>query len=1078
MKEKIIATDEHPYRIGVQTAPYDPYWVQVQEAILEQALRSGVTLNSIELPDQSAALSNEEQDRVIQELIGQNLHAFICINLPASLIHRMLEAHLPAIYLDESPIRHPLFVSSYGLYEAARLMASYLKQKLSGPSRLLCIGGDANVEGDPACSRMTGVYEVLQDCPRLTVEYVPSPWLYEQACAHLTKALSSFRLPFDAIFGLSDSLALAGRDACQALGLTTSKTLFVGINADPFALAAIADGSLGATVDIHAGRYGQSALSLACQAARHEPLPEHITYENLSLVTQGNLNEAATQKLIDIAGLPGRLVGVRRDQEQARLAQLEISTAINHRVGALLDRQQLTREIAELIRANYGYDRVSFYSWTEADRRLERDDVAGKQPVELSALLAETVRRNQPILIPDTLHSSLYPPDPEHIETRTRVILPVRMGEKLIGILDLHRHQPTAHLQIELVGLQSLADQLGIALVNADLYAEAVSARAQAEKADQLKTRLLANVSHELRTPTNTILGYSQMMLKTPNPYQHELPESIQHDLQHIHRGGQQLTRLINDLLDLSRAEIGELNVFPEIIATRAFIEEVFHSAVDTFLTPMEVAWHLELPERLPVIQADPARLQQILSNLLHNASKYTASGTIELGARVTPSHLHLWVSDTGPGIDPEVQEHIFEPFGTARLSHPRQRGIGLGLSITRHLVALHGGQLTVESTAGQGSTFHISLPLPNLIGQTARAPQLDKPVLFVLSASEQGVHYFEELYRFLTWKVQPLNAQADLDRLWRENQPAGLAWDLDLETPEDWKLIERLQRHPGFNQLPFILYANVPGENAGLLSVLAKPVKAKSLVETLNALKPATAAGPIVIVDDDGDARAYYHRLIAEAFPGSPIRLAENGMEALAILAEAEVPSLVLLDLIMPKVDGFTVLERMRANHRTRQVPIVVVSGHTLTPEDVQRLDYARVTFHSKGLLSPEEAIANLRQALSDQIALPQPTSALVKRVLAYFHQNYQHNLSRQQVAAVVGVNEDYLSRIFRREMGITPWECLNRHRVQKARELLAHTSASITEIAVQVGFDDSAYFSRVFRQYTGVSPKAFRSR
>jgi AraC-like DNA-binding protein len=143
---------------------------------------------------------------------------------------------------------------------------------------------------------------------------------------------------------------------------------------------------------------------------------------------------------------------------------------------------------------------------------------------------------------------------------------------------------------------------------------------------------------------------------------------------------------------------------------------------------------------------------------------------------------------------------------------------------------------------------------------------------------------------------------------------------------------------------------------------------------------------------------------------------------------------------------------------------------------EDVQRLDYARVTFHSKGLLSPEEAIASLRQALSAQVALPQPTSTLVKRVLAYFHQNYQAPLSRQDVASMMGVSEDYLSRIFRKEMGISPLECLNRHRIQKAKELLAHSQESITAIASQVGFDDSAYFSRVFRQYTGRSPKAYR--
>jgi len=286
---------------------------------------------------------------------------------------------------------------------------------------------------------------------------------------------------------------------------------------------------------------------------------------------------------------------------------------------------------------------------------------------------------------------------------------------------------------------------------------------------------------------------------------------------------------------------------------------------------------------------------------------------------------------------------------------------------------------------------------------------------------------------------------------------------------------VERLYRHPRLNQLPFILYGKFTEAESGLTSLLVKPVNGKTLIETINTLKPTTTTGSILIVDDDAETRVYYQQLLTEAMPNSPLIFAENGEQALACL-EQEVPSLVLLDLIMPNVDGFTVLERMRANHRTRQVPVMVLSGHTLTLEDVQRLDYARVTFHSKGLLSPEEAVASLQQALSAQIVLPQPTSTLVKRVLAYFHQNYQTPLSRQEVARVMGVSEDYLSRIFRKEMGISPWECLNRHRIQKAKEFLSQTQESITAVAGQVGFEDSAYFSRVFHQYTGQSPKTYR--
>jgi YesN/AraC family two-component response regulator len=183
-----------------------------------------------------------------------------------------------------------------------------------------------------------------------------------------------------------------------------------------------------------------------------------------------------------------------------------------------------------------------------------------------------------------------------------------------------------------------------------------------------------------------------------------------------------------------------------------------------------------------------------------------------------------------------------------------------------------------------------------------------------------------------------------------------------------------------------------------------------------------------------------------------------------------------VLLDLMMPRVDGFTVLEYMRANPRLQTVPVLVMSGKLLTEEDAHRLDYARVVFQSKDMLSEQEALVALRSALRDDERLLQATSAVVKQALAYLHQHYAEPLSRQQIARAVGVSEGYLSKIFKQEMGISPWDALNRFRIQRARELLKTTDKNITEIAAQVGFDDPSYFGRVFQQQVGLSPKKYR--
>jgi YesN/AraC family two-component response regulator len=256
---------------------------------------------------------------------------------------------------------------------------------------------------------------------------------------------------------------------------------------------------------------------------------------------------------------------------------------------------------------------------------------------------------------------------------------------------------------------------------------------------------------------------------------------------------------------------------------------------------------------------------------------------------------------------------------------------------------------------------------------------------------------------------------------------------------------------------------------------VITKPVHGKTLVEVLETLRPNNISGPVLIVDDDAQARVFYRQLVMDALPGCTLIEAENGAVALAILDE-ETPCLVILDLMMPEVDGFTVLERLRINPRTRLVPVLVLSGKILSLEDVRRLDYAQVIFHSKELLSTDEAIANLQRVVSGRGTLSQPTSILVKYALAYLHQNYTNPLTRQEIADAVGVSKNYLSEIFRQEVGISPWDCLTRFRLQKAKELLRNTGDSIISIATRTGFDDPAYFSRVFRSHFGVTPQKYR--
>jgi YesN/AraC family two-component response regulator len=261
----------------------------------------------------------------------------------------------------------------------------------------------------------------------------------------------------------------------------------------------------------------------------------------------------------------------------------------------------------------------------------------------------------------------------------------------------------------------------------------------------------------------------------------------------------------------------------------------------------------------------------------------------------------------------------------------------------------------------------------------------------------------------------------------------------------------------------------------AGLTNVLLKPVNRRTLSDFVKSLYQASTLGAVLIADDDPQARQMYHQIVSEALPGYSVRAVENGAQLLEAVKQ-EIPMLILLDLMMPVLDGFSVLQQLRADPRTARVPVVVISGQRLSLDDVQRLDYSRVTFHTKGLLSSDEAVELLREAFAGKDLLSQPTSRLVKFALVYLYQNYSHNLSRKELAEQVGVSENYLSQIFRQELGISPWECLSRLRIQKAKEMLISGEDTITQVATRVGFNDSAYFSRVFHKMTGCSPQEYR--
>jgi signal transduction histidine kinase len=494
------------------------------------------------------------------------------------------------------------------------------------------------------------------------------------------------------------------------LGRLGPNTVIAGINGDPMALAAIAEGSLAATVETSATDLGFQMVDLAHQAAQGLPLPLHFNFSQMRLVTAENVREVAAQKLIATAHLPNRLVGVQRHEQRQRLAQLETSLEISRQIGSVLDRWQLSQEIARRICASYGYDRLQLFLWSESEQRLvldqpEADDGAQRLSLTLAeaGVLAQAAQGHELIFIPDAQRSLRFPPDPRWPRTRSRVIVPIWLGDRLFGLLDLHSEHTTRHVRQELVGLHLLAAQLGIALQNAELYGHALEARAKAEAANQELEAFSYSISHDLRAPLRAIAGFSRILIEEYGP---QLDRQAQHYLQRVYDGAKHMGHLIDDVLAFSRFSRQPLNKQPVDMA--ALVRQALRELRSEY---EERQVELTLGE-LPVCQADPALLKQVMMNLLSNALKYTrrqAVAQIEIGAQPSGDRPIYFVRDNGVGFDMRSAHKLFGVFQRLHATDEFE-GTGVGLAIVQRIIQRHGGKVWADAEPGQGATFYFTL--------------------------------------------------------------------------------------------------------------------------------------------------------------------------------------------------------------------------------------------------------------------------------------------------------------------------------------------------------------------------------
>jgi signal transduction histidine kinase/CheY-like chemotaxis protein len=617
---------------------------------------------------------------------------------------------------------------------------------------------------------------------------------------------------------------------------------------------------------------------------------------------------------------------------------------------------------------------------------------------------------------------------------------------------------------------------------NIRLFDEAVEARKTAEQANLLKSRFLSMVSHELRTPLALIVGTIEMMLQEEKSGSGPpLPESYRRDMDGIHASSKHLFRLIGDVLDLASNQAGELRLVSEPLDLSTLFAE---AAVlgKSMAREKGLEWREQIPLRLPLVMGDRTRLRQVTLNLLSNAIKFTERGHVSMTVRTNEEQVLVEINDTGMGIPVDEQEVIFDEFRRSERSVARgYGGMGLGLAITRRLIELHGGRIGVRS-AGQeetGSTFYFSLPV--IHSAPAGVEMSRDRQNTVLLLSEDPATRLKQHLQQKGFEVEVIDVSQQPDWLTHiiSQPPGAVVLDYQPATERGWELMRQLKQNPETSDVPIVFYNLSAGLAQGSMlemDYLSKPVASTELLQALErvGLKCEKGRRTILVVDDDPNMLDMHVRML-ESQVSCRILKARNGREALEIMQQ-ESPSLVLLDLMMPEVDGFEVLRVMREQEGTRNVPVIVLSAQILTAQDMLRLQEDVAAVLGKGLFSVEEVLAQVETALSHSKRLGSQASRTVRQAMAYIHEHYGEPVSRADLAKHVAITERYLTRCFRQEMGITPMTYLNRYRVKRAKALLEQGNHSMTEVAMAVGFYDSSYFNRVFRQEVGVAPGAYQ--
>jgi signal transduction histidine kinase/DNA-binding response OmpR family regulator len=627
------------------------------------------------------------------------------------------------------------------------------------------------------------------------------------------------------------------------------------------------------------------------------------------------------------------------------------------------------------------------YAWGEG--------IPGQCAAEKSIIEVENVPRNSGFVI-DTGLVEVVPP---YITA-----VPLLFQEHVIGVMVLGAMKKFGELEKDIIN--NSVPQLSVGITNA-LNADAtrklslelasrneelMSKTAELEKAYRVKSEFLSSMSHELRTPLNSIIGFSSVLL---GPTGDPLTADQRMALEKVLKNGKHLLQLINDILDISKLESGRMTVSIESDSVESIISNCV-LIVEPLIMQKRLTLKQEIEPHLPTMTTDIVKVRQILVNLLSNAAKFTEKGDITIRAWKNGDMVSISVKDSGIGIENKNFDVVFEEFRQVDSSNTRKyKGTGLGLPIARKLARLLGGDLTLESEYGKGSTFTLSIPpifpqqtqeaaTPKMIDvkkATAASTQIAIPLEEVKkapTATKRGVEVLcidddpdviEILRKYLVpegYSVTGALSGEEGIELARKIKPALITLDIMMPKKDGWQVLRELKQRSDTRDIPVIIHSIVENRplamSLGAVDVITKPTDPKRLLSLVKQYYEASGQFILVVDDHEDFALAFKDLLKRDGFN---VKIATGGKEALEILNESE-PAMILLDLVMPGMDGFQVVRELQQNDRWKKIPVVILSGKELTEAEERELNSHIAEYMKKDDFSTAEMTKTIKRILS----------------------------------------------------------------------------------------------------------------